>query len=127
MNEKNKKRSITSCRRFCRSTGWWELVWTQYDDKRFKETFRISRDTFKYILSEILVTIEKQNTAEEPISPEMRLAICLYKLSRKDYNYTISEMTGVGESTVICIVNHSQKETDGLETRAVLIEIFMLC
>ena len=99
---------------------------TQYDDKRFKETFRISRDTFKYILSEILVTIEKQNTAEEPISPEMRLAICLYKLSRKDYNYTISEMTGVGESTVICIVNHSHKETDGLETRVVLIEIFML-
>ena len=41
-NEKNKKKSITSCRRFCRSTGWWELVWTQYDDKRFKETFRIS-------------------------------------------------------------------------------------
>ena len=35
----------------------------------------------------------------------MRLAICLYKLSRGDYNYTISEMTGVGESTVICIVN----------------------
>ena len=57
----------------------------------------------------------------------MRLAICLYKLSQKDYNYTISEMTGVGESTVICIVNRSQKETNGLETRAVLIEIFMLC
>ena len=38
-------------------------------------------------------------------SPEMRLAICLYKLSRADYNYTISEMTGAGESTVICVVN----------------------
>ena len=50
----------------------------------------------------------------------MRLAICLNKLSQKDYHYTISEMTGVGESTVICIVDHSQKETDGLETRAVL-------
>ena len=35
----------------------------------------------------------------------MRLAIRLYKLSRGDYNYTISEKTGVGESTVICIVN----------------------
>ena len=126
-NEKNKKKSITSCRRFCRSTGWWELVWTQYDDKRFKETFRISRVTFKYILAEILVNIEKQHTAEELLGLEKRLAICLYKLSQKDYNYTISEMTGVGESTAICIVNHSQKETNGLETRAVLIEIFMLC
>ena len=35
----------------------------------------------------------------------MRLAICLCKLPRGDYNYTISEMAGVGESTVICIVN----------------------
>ena len=67
LNGKNKKRSIRSCRRFCRNTGWWELVWTQYDDKRFKETFRISRDTFKYILSEIWVNIEKQHNAEAPI------------------------------------------------------------
>ena len=105
LNERNKKRGIRSCRRFCRNTGWWELVWTQYDNKRFKETFRISRNTFKYILSEIRLNIEKQHTAEEPTSPEMRLAICLYKLSRGDYNYTISETTEVGESTVICIVN----------------------
>ena len=38
----------------------------------------------------------------------MRLAICLYTLSRGDYNYTISkisEMTVVGESTVIFIVS----------------------
>ena len=35
----------------------------------------------------------------------MRLAICLYELSRGDYNYTISDVTEVGESTVICIVN----------------------
>ena len=35
----------------------------------------------------------------------MQLAICLYKLSRGDYYYTISEMTGIGESTVTNIVN----------------------
>ena len=105
MSEKNKKGSIRSYRRFCKNTGRWELVWTQYDDKKCKETFRKSRNTFKYILSEIRVNTEKQHTAEEPISPEMRLAICLYKLSRGDYNYTISEKTGIGESTVICTVN----------------------
>ena len=38
-------------------------------------------------------------------SSEMRLAICLYELPRGDYNYTISDVTEVGESTVICIVN----------------------
>ena len=29
----------------------------------------------------------------------------MYELSRGDYNYTISDVTEVGESTVICIVN----------------------
>ena len=73
----------------------WFLFDNSLHNERVKETFPISRDTFKYILSEILVNIEKQHTTEEPISPEISLAICLYKLSRKDYNYTISEMTGV--------------------------------
>ena len=35
----------------------------------------------------------------------MRLAVCLYKLSRGDYNFTVAEMMGIGESTVISIVN----------------------
>ena len=45
--------------------------------------------------------ILKNSRLQRPISPKMSLAICLYKLSRGDYNYTISEMTGVGKSTVI--------------------------
>ena len=85
LNEKKQEKKYQILLRFCSNTGWWELVWTQYGDKRFKETFPISRGTFKYILSEIRVNIEKQHTAEEPISPEMRLAICLYDFSRGDY------------------------------------------
>ena len=77
----------------------------QHDGQRFKETFHRSRNTFRYILSEIRVNIEKQHSTEEPTASELRLAICLLQLSRGDYNYTISEMTGVGEPTVICIVN----------------------
>ena len=47
----------------------------------------------------------------------MHLTTCLYKLSREDYNYTISEMRGVGESTVICIVNEvSQAIVENLWT-----------
>ena len=101
----SKKTRVRACRRFCRNVGWWETVQREYDDKRFKETFRLSRDTFNFILSKIRHDIEKCVVAEEPICPEMRLAICLYKLSRGDYYYTISEMTGIGESTVIAIVN----------------------
>ena len=77
----------------------------QYTNKRFKETFRISRNTFRYISLETRVNIEKQHTAEEPVSPQISLTICLYKLSHGDYNYTVSEMTRIGESIAICIVN----------------------
>ena len=49
-------------------------VWSTYSEKRFKETFRISRSTFMFLLGRIRNTIEKTIT-EEPISPEARLAI----------------------------------------------------
>ena len=42
---------IRSIRRKVRKTGWWELVWNNYDDKRFKDTFRMTRPTFLYILA----------------------------------------------------------------------------
>ena len=32
-----------SVRRNVRNTGWWQLVWNTYNDKRFKETFRVTR------------------------------------------------------------------------------------
>ena len=39
-----------------------------------------------------------------PITPEVRLAVCLYRLGRGDYLHTISELTGLGTSTVCEIV-----------------------
>ena len=41
---------------------------------------------------------------EPPISPECRLGICLYRLARGDYFYTIAEMVGLGVATVCSIV-----------------------
>ena len=51
--------------------------------------------------------------------PALRLAICLYRLGRGDYFYTISEMSGLGIYTVssICqevrqvLVDHLWNET----------------
>ena len=40
---------------------------------------------------------------EEPIPPALRLAICLYRLSRGYYFYTIAEMSGLGVSTISSI------------------------
>ena len=66
-----------------------------YLEEQFKHTSRLSRNTSKYILENIQGGLQKQIITELPISPEVRLAICLYKLTKVDYYYTIGEMTGI--------------------------------
>ena len=94
-----------SCRRLSRNYGWFELVWTSYSNQRFKKTFRLSRTTFMYILNRIRHALERDTVTEDPVSPEYRLALCLYRLGRGDYFYTIAEMAGLGVSTVCTIVD----------------------
>lgn len=94
-----------SCRRLERNNGWFNLVWSTYSDERFKKTFRVSRQTFNFILARIRHGLERDTINEDPIAPEFRLAVCLYRLSRGDYYYTIAEMTGLGVSTVSTICN----------------------
>ena len=88
-----------SCRRLIRNGGWRHIVWTSYSDKRFKKTLRVSRGTFHQIRADI----EKQVMTEEPLSPEFKLAICLYRLGRGDYLPKIAEMTGLAYSTICSI------------------------
>ena len=100
---------IRSCRRLARNTGWWNLVWTTYSEKRFKKTFRVTRQTFALIHERIKNDISKVRITEEPVSSQLRLAICLYRLSRGDYYHTISELTGIGEATVCNIIREVTK------------------
>ena len=108
-----------SCRRLPRNTGWWNLIWNTYSNARFKKTFRVSRETFTFILGRIRHVLERKSVVEEPILPEHRLAVCLYRLGRGSYYYTIAEMTGLGVSTVctiteeVCeaIIQHLWKES----------------
>ena len=41
-----------SCRRTIRNAGWWELVGATYDEV-IKKAFRVSRETFDFILKSI--------------------------------------------------------------------------
>ena len=105
---------INRPRRLQRNSGWWDLVWNTYSEERFVKTFRVSRRTFCYILSRIRHVLERKTVNEQPVSPELRLAICLYRLARGDYCYTISELVGLGVSTVATIVrevSHTIVET----------------
>ncbi len=94
-----------SCRRLPRNTGWWDNIWEMYSDTRFKQTFHVSRSTFKFILDNIKDEIEHDIINEQPVSAECRLGVCLYCLGRGDYYYTISQMSGLGISTVCKIVS----------------------
>ena len=95
---------IRSRGRHYRNKGWWSTVNTLYNEERFKQAFRVSRATFKFILEKIESTITKEDTGLGAIQADERLAITLFKLGRGDYNYTIGEMTGYAESTISVIV-----------------------
>ena len=58
-----------------------------------------------YILNRIRHVLERDTVTEDRISPECRLALCLYRLGSGDYFYTIAEMAGLGVSTACTIVD----------------------
>ena len=80
------------------------MAWGEFSEARFKKTFRISRDTFSWILSKIDDDIKKEDTGKGCIEPNERLAICLYRLTRGDYLFSIGELFGYAECTVCEIV-----------------------
>lgn len=107
ISEENEIPRIRSCRRLERTLSWrhwWESIWFTYSEKRFRTTFRVSRDIFTMILGKIECDLEKKTMSEQPVSPACRLAICLYRLARGDYYYTLSEMSGLGIATIQQIV-----------------------
>ena len=65
----------------------------------------MSRTTFYYILNKIIAQIEKKVVTEVPISPDFRLVVIIYKLSRSGYFYTIQEMCNQAKATVCTIVS----------------------
>ena len=84
--------------------GWWDNLWFTYDNKRFKQTFRITRSTFELMLARIRPHLERKTLTEEPISPEFRLAICLYRLGRGDNLYSKAVQTGIPQMMLIYLV-----------------------
>ena len=59
---KPKTKRVRYCRRHLRNTGWQETVNSEYSDERFKQTFRVSRKTFNFLLSKIEHYITKKES-----------------------------------------------------------------
>lgn len=88
-HERQERRRERSCRRFVRNKGWWEMVRDTYSSERFFETFRICRETFNFIVVNVYDELLRKTLIEEPISPDCRLAITIFKLARRDYIYIV--------------------------------------
>ena len=49
------------------NTFWWEIVWNSYSDDLFKQSIRLSRSTFTFVLSQIDTNLWK-NTLQRSLT-----------------------------------------------------------
>ena len=93
------------------SQAWFELADTEFDAQQWYENFRVARDTFEFILSEIEREITRRNTpTRQAISTRRRLAIVLYYLSSTAEYRTIANLFGVSISYVCSLHSHCSKD-----------------
>lgn len=81
--------------------AWFDMADTQFDEQQWYENFRVTRDTFQFILNGIGREITRRNTPMRiAISARRRLAIVLYYLSSTAEYRTIANLFGVSISFV---------------------------
>ena len=88
-----------------RNCNWWTNGYQYWDHQSFKKRFRVSRNTFQYILEEIEDLLQKEATrmVPHPTTPAAQLALCLYRLAHGCTFLTVGDLFGVAESTAHCI------------------------
>ena len=90
---------------------WIENVLNFWTNEDWIQNFRMYRETFTYICEEIREFIEKSNTNfRKAVTVEMRVAIALYFYSGTCDYRTISNLFGIGRSTV-CNILHVVSKT----------------
>ncbi|XP_003427676.1 protein ANTAGONIST OF LIKE HETEROCHROMATIN PROTEIN 1 [Nasonia vitripennis] len=87
-------------RRIPRVQNFIENVILRYNDIEFKETFRMSRTTFEYLLLLIRPNLEGLNEfGNMPINPDKQLYITLYVLGTPDSYRSVTTKFNVGKAT----------------------------
>ncbi|XP_028293795.1 putative nuclease HARBI1 [Gouania willdenowi] len=85
-----------------RSTDWWErVVMTEFQPSDWLDKFRMSRETFFYLCEKLRPRLTRQDTSFRLALPlEKRVAVALWRLASNIEYRTISNLFGVGKSTV---------------------------
>ena len=84
-----------------RTDAWFVMAFATYDDRQWYDNFRVSRDTFQFICSQVRNSIRRNNTRlRKCVSVESRVAITLYYLSSTAELRTIANLFGVSKPFV---------------------------
>lgn len=87
-----------------RPQAWYEGI-NSFTDARFKANFRVTKRTFRFLCDRLTMMGRQDTTFRQCVSIEKRVAIGLYKLASSAEYRTISNLFGVGKSTV-CEILH---------------------
>uniref|UniRef100_A0A673B144 DDE Tnp4 domain-containing protein n=1 Tax=Sphaeramia orbicularis TaxID=375764 RepID=A0A673B144_9TELE len=96
-----------------RSQDWWHLLINNWTDREFLLNLQMRRGTFQYLCGMLRPLLTRQHTRyRRPLSVEIRVAVCLWRLATNLEYRSISHLFGVGISTcrlitqeVITVIN----------------------
>uniref|UniRef100_A0A672Z6H4 DDE Tnp4 domain-containing protein n=1 Tax=Sphaeramia orbicularis TaxID=375764 RepID=A0A672Z6H4_9TELE len=87
-----------------RSQDWWHLLINNWTDREFLFNLRMRRGTFQYLCGMLRPLLTRQHTRyRRPLSVEIRVAVCLWRLATNLEYRSISHLFGVGISTC-CLI-----------------------
>lgn len=86
---------------YSRQTTWFEHTVPQYNEDDFKQQFRVTRETFWFLVASLHSLLERQETGiRDCIAVEKVVGIGLYKLCSMAEDSSVAHIFGVGRSTV---------------------------
>ncbi|KAH6919931.1 hypothetical protein HPB50_029081 [Hyalomma asiaticum] len=86
---------------FQRRERWFEETLPNLGEHHFKQAFRVTPSTFRYLVESCRSVLERHTTRlRKPSSVEKRVAVGLYRLCSSAEDRTIGHLFGIGRSTV---------------------------
>ncbi|KAH7953395.1 hypothetical protein HPB49_007644 [Dermacentor silvarum] len=83
-----------------RAQSWYEETLPHFPDSVFRESFRLNRCTFRYIVSVCKSLARQDANMRQAIPLEKRVAIGLYRLATSAEDRTVANLFGVSRSSV---------------------------
>lgn len=84
-----------------RSKDWWDQCNSpDFPDEEFKKAFRMGKETFDLICSELSSVVAKENTMlRDAVPVRQRVAVCIWRLATGEPLRLVSKKFGLGIST----------------------------